>query len=590
MKDSDFREWVEELKSRCDIVTVISRYCNVVKRGRYHWTCCPFHVEKLPSMCIYDTEQCYHCYGCKEHGDVIKFVRKMESCDYMQAIEILARSVGMEVPNFSITNDDGIQKRKKEKDDILRVLKDANNYYKRNLYSSVAKPAQDYIKKRKLTKKELDNFGLGYSIGFREVIFYLKSRGYSEEIMEKAGLIDKNQIGYYDIFGERLTFPLFNIYDECIGFSARILTDDKTKAKYKNSPNTIVFDKSNVIYGINLVRKFKQNNKIDNVIIVEGQMDVIAMHRAGFCNTVACLGTAFTEKHARLLKLISDKVVLCLDGDSAGKKATNKIINILVDNNFSVKCARIPDNHDPDEYIDIYGREKMQELIDNAVNYLDFQIDYLAEGFDLTKNDEKAKFVKGSLQLLQKLKTNSERQVYLPHIKLLSGVPIDVLQNDLFEGVVVSKTEKQPSIQSMEDGFNKAIKFLLASILYKKEYVTNYNIRRFLHNEIYIKLYDLILERKAKNQELRVGELYDIFDVDNEPNLVDIINYNFEENGNNEKYYDECIWSLVEKELKTKQAKLNNMFSESKDMAERKQILLEIDKVTKKLKNRDLEE
>ena len=593
MAEVDFKAWLLELKSRCDIVSVFSKYCHVVQKGRSYWTCCPFHIEKTPSLCIYDIEQTFHCYGCKEHGDVIRFVMKIESCDFMQAVEILAKSVGMEVPNFSITSGDGIEKRKKEKDQVLNALQFANQFYQQNLYKQVAKPAQEYVKKRKLTKKELDNFGLGYSTNYYDLVNHLKSKGISEEIMQKAGLVEVGDKGVYDVYAYRLTFPIYNIYNECVGFSARILTNDKTKAKYRNSTNTIVFDKSKLVYGLNLVRAYKQKEPVDKVIVVEGQMDVIAMHKAGFKNAVACLGTAFTQSHAKQLKLISDNVVVCLDGDNAGQKATFKIVDILAENGFNVRVVKNPTGQDPDEYINEHGITSMQSLIENAVDYIDFQIDYLAKDIDFTKSDEKAKFVRNSLDLLKKLATNSERQIYLKHIKNLSGVPIDVLQQDIYNlnnKIQTNEVVSQNNSQGMEDSSNRAIKFILASMLYKKDYVHNYNIRQYLHNNTYVKLFDLLVQKYNEGKNFTISSLYEEFDFDSEPNLVDIVNYNFEQNGNNKKYYDECLWSLNEKHLKQQQASLNEQFTKCKDIQERKRILLEISRITKKLKNKEMEE
>ena len=590
----DFKSWLEELKNRCDIVSVMSKYCHLVQKGRSYWTCCPFHMEKTPSMCIYDYEQTYHCYGCKEHGDVIKFVQKIESCDFMQAVELLAKSVGMEVPNFSTTDSNGIEKRKKDKDIVLEILNVAKNHYIENLYKPEARLAQEYIKKRLLTKRELDDFGIGYSIDYNEMPNYLKNKGYTFEQMAMAGLVEKGDRGYYDVFAHRLMFPLFNVYNECIGFSARILTDDKSKAKYRNTSQTIVFDKSNTIFGLNLVRALKAKQPVDKIIIVEGQMDVIAMHKAGFKNTVACLGTAFTQKHAKQLKLISTNITLCLDGDSAGLNAANKVVDVLAQEGFTVRVVKLPNGNDPDEFIKDNGKEKMQQLIDSAVDYIDFQIDFLARNVNFEKSDEKAKFVRSALKLLEKLDSNSEKQIYLRHIKNKSGVPIDILQQDLFKRNVVSnKTidSTAEEISTQENGTNRAIKFILSSMLYKKEYVDyNFNLKKYLKNDTYIKLYDLIMLKHSQDKSFKVSSLYDEFDFDSEPNLVDIVNYNFENNGNNKKYYEECLWNIVEKELKTKQAMLNEQFLKEKDSDNRKKILLEISNITKKLKSKNMED
>lgn len=591
----DFKVWLEELKSKCDIVSVISKYCHLVQKGRTYWTCCPFHMEKTPSMCIYDYEQVYHCYGCKEHGDVVKFVQKIESCDFMQAVELLAKSVGMEVPNFSTTDSAGIEKRKKDKDLALEILNEAKNHYIQNLYLPVAKPAQDYIKKRLLTKKELDDFGIGYSVNYNEMPEYLRKKGYTYEQMKAVGLVEKGDNGYYDVFAHRLMFPLFNVYNECVGFSARILTDDKTKAKYRNSSQTIVFDKSNTIFGLNLVRTLKAKQGVDNIVIVEGQMDVIAMHKAGFKNAVACLGTAFTPKHAKQLKLISSNVVVCLDGDSAGLNAANKIVDVLAEDGFNVRVVKLPDGNDPDEYIKAHGIESMKSQIENAIDYIDFQIDYLARGVDFSKSDEKAKFVRESIALLDKLGSNSEKQIYLKHIKDKSGVPVDILQQDIFKRGIVSQP-KPPQIENadvanLEDGTNRAIKFILAAMMYKEPYVNyNFNLKKYLKNDTYVKLYDLIMQKYAENKTFKVSVLYDYFDFDSESNLKDIVNYNFENNGNNEKYYNECLWNIVEKDLKMQQAELNEKYQKETDSEERKKILLKVSEITKKLKNKVMED
>lgn len=590
----DFKQWLGELKSKCNIVSVMSKYCHLVQKGRSYWTCCPFHMEKTPSLCIYEGEQTYHCYGCREHGDVVKFIEKIESCDFMQAVEILAKSVGMEVPNFSTVSSDGIEKRKKEKDQVLDALNEAKNHYIANLYKSSAKTAQDYIKKRLLTKRELDDFSLGYSQDYFSLPNHLKQKGYSYEIMQKAGLVEKGSQGYYDVFAYRLMFPLFNMHNECVGFSGRILTNDKTKAKYRNSSNTIVFDKSNTIYGLNLVRTLKRTQAVDKVIIVEGQMDVIAMHKAGFKNAVACLGTAFTQNHARQLKLISNFAVVCLDGDGAGLKACNKIVDVLADEGFVVRVVKLPNGKDPDEFIKEYGKEALQKQIDNAIDYIDFQIDYLANGVDFSKSDERARYVRQSIALLDKLGSDSEKQIYLKHIKTLSGVPVDVLRQDVFKRTNISEDKTNldsADLVNMEDGTNRAIKCVLASMLYKKEYVNyQFPLKKYLKNNSYTKLYDLIMNKRTNGQEYKVSMVYDDFDMNNEPNLVDIINYNFEQNGNNEKYYNECLWNIVEKDLKSKQTDLNKQFQDSKDSEQRKKILLEIANITKKLKNRIMED
>ena len=320
--------WLDELKRKSDIVNVVSKYVRLEQKGRKYWGCCPFHAEKTPSFCV-DPEGFYHCFGCKEGGDVIRFVEKMESCDFMDAVKILAENCHMELPELSGV-DDQVIKKKKEKDRVIKVLDCAYKHYQSNLYLDSAKKAQEYIKSRGFTRRELEDFKIGYSNSWTDLVSHLKKQGFSYEEMLLAGLIAKKEgsSNYYDVMGGRLIFPIFNSFNECIGFSARIL-EKSDYAKYKNTAETIVFQKNRVVFGINLLKKLKQSGGLSQIILVEGQIDVIAMHRAGFRSTVACMGTALTENHAKELKKLCDNVLICFDGDSAGVKATLRSIDIL---------------------------------------------------------------------------------------------------------------------------------------------------------------------------------------------------------------------------------------------------------------------
>ena len=574
--------WLEQLKSKNDIISIASRYLTMQQKGRNYWACCPFHHEKTPSLCFYPYEQYYHCYGCKEHGDVISLVQKMESCDFLTAIEILAKNANMEVPNYSM--DVNVSKRKKEKETVLKILDLAAKKYEENLY---------YIKKRKLTKRELDKFHLGYAKDWQDMIVYLKAKGFSYEDMKLAGIAE-NKTGtnrYYDVMGERLIFPIYNLYDECIGFSARIL-DNSKMAKYKNSSNSVVFDKSKNLYGINYLKKLKQEQSINYIIIAEGQMDVIALHQAGFTNSVACLGTALTAQHVKALSYICDNVIVSLDGDSAGQRATIKTIDTLVAGGMNVKAVKIPENKDPDEYIKTYGKEKYQELLDNALDYIEFKIRNKLEQYDLSKVDEKAKFVAEALNIVNELKTFSEQQVYLEIIKNISGVAIDILKRDLTQKTMDKPAEKQENqIVYSEDAEVKAIKFVMASLCHKKEYAKfDFDLKKYLLNPTLLKLYDLMKQYNQNNEKLLISSLFDLFDVENEPSIQDLIDYNFEYIKNPNEYYDECIWKIRESYLKDKIKKLSDSYSTISESSQRLEIAKEISLTQKKLRNKVLED
>lgn len=585
--------WLEQLKSKNDIVTVMSRYLTLQQKGRNYWACCPFHHENQPSLCIYALDQYYHCYGCKEHGNVITFVMKMESCDFVTAVEILAKNANMEIPTLSM--DEDVQKRKKEKETVLKVLDFAYKHYEQNLYLKTSTIAQSYIKKRQLTKRDLDKFHIGYSKDWTDMIEYLKGQGFSYEDMKLAGICESKNGRYYDVFGERLMFPIFNIHDECIGFSARSLSKDSF-AKYRNSINTIVFDKSKNMFGVNYLKTLKQTQKLEYIIIVEGQVDLITMHNFGFTNSVACLGTALTPTHARMLSNLCNNVILSFDGDSAGQKATIRTIDTLVEGGMNVKAIKIPENKDPDEFLHTYGKEKYQELLDNAVDYIEFKIRNKLEQYDLTKVDEKAKFVNDAIDIVNTLKRNSEKEVYLKIIKELTGVSVEVLKRDLTDAPpdntkkgLVEKKEEQ--IAYMEDAEIKSIKFILASLLERKEYANfDFDLKKYLINPIYTQLYDLMKDYNSKGQFLIKSTIEDRFDVDSEPNLQDIMNYNFTDITNPKEYYDECVWKIRETYLKQLLKKQSEMFSSESDTKKRLEIAQEISQTQKKLRNRILED
>ena len=384
-------EWIEKLKSNNDIVSTISKYITLNRKGKTWWACCPFHYEKTPSFAVNEYEQFYHCFGCGASGDVIGFVKKYENMDFFDACKVLADNAGMELPEFS--NDEQILEKKKKIDRIYNVLRDTANYYFLNLRKPEAKVALDYLSKRNVNNEIIQSFGLGYSLGWQDVIDYLKNKGYSIQDMIDAGVVEKNSEGrLYDCYAKRLIFPLMNSYGNVIGFSARIL-EKADFAKYKNTSQTLVFDKSKCLYGINFVKKLKQAEQINQIIIVEGQMDLISLHKNGIKNVVATMGTALTSMHAKELKKYCDKVVLCFDGDGAGIKATLRSIEILVSAGMNVYCMTIPNGQDPDEYVNTYGKEAFYSLADSAKYWVEYLIKKYENDYDLSKPEERKKYV-----------------------------------------------------------------------------------------------------------------------------------------------------------------------------------------------------
>lgn len=570
--------FLETLKSRNELGEIVSRYVSLKEKGNTLWGCCPFHHEKTPSFAVNIVEQYYHCFGCGKSGDVIKFIQEMESIDFIGAVKILAENAHIDLPEEVF--DENLILKKKEKEKILSSLIIANNHYKENLKNSSV--AQEYIKKRRFSKEIVEKFELGYSKDYSALIEVLKKNNVSMDIGLKAGLLNEKNGRYYDTMFERLTFPLKNSMNEVIGFSSRILVDNPKLAKYKNSPQTLVFDKSKVVFGIQFLKELKNQGKLNEIIIVEGQMDVMSMHNAGFVNAVATMGTAFTQLHAKELKRFCNKIILCFDGDSAGQKATLKAIDVLKKEDFDIYCVSLPENLDPDEFVKKYGTEKMKEQIANAKDCYEYRILNLAKIFNLNDKLELSKYIKGSLDIISEIKLNSEREIYLKLLRDISKVSIEVLKKDLINQDMPVKKKKENFVPAiLTDNVYKSQMFILASLLYKKPYARFIEITNF--NEFAFQVvYEYIKKCYEENKKPIIGSLFDTFESEDEV-LNKIIDYKFESDEISSKYFEDCVKVLQLDDLLKKQTLITNKVSQTSSLEERKELSKELVSITKQI-------
>lgn len=577
-------DWLTELKRKNDLVGIASNYLHLEQKGRRFWACCPFHNEKTPSFSINNDDGIYHCFGCKESGDVIKFVQKMENVDFMDAVKILAERAGMEIPEFQ--SSDKRKENQKKKERILSVLDFSYKHYVDNLYGKDAKVAQDYIKSRKFTRRELEDFKIGYSKDWNDLVTYLKSKGFTENEMLDAGVCAKKNNHLFDVLAGRLVFPIFNAFNECIGFSARAL--EKTDfAKYKNTAETLVFQKGKVVFGINILKAQKQQQLVKNVILVEGQMDVIAMHKGGFKSTVACMGTALTKDHITELKRYSDQIILCFDGDGAGVKATIRAIDMWRDENVNLKVVRLAGGKDPDEVLNTLGKEKLQEMIDNAVPYMEYLIDYHKSRYNLESPEEKGRFVKDVLAEIKKLGSPTLYEPYLEIVRDLTKIPLDVLRRDINSEAGRQKfkvNEPQVAQPANANVDEKAQKYILACLLHKKDVVDKrLDYARLLAG------YEKYLEIIEKN--LPLSSIFDFEGASEDTFLMDLVNFNFAEfEKEEERYFKECVWKIAEQRLKKFQSEYNEQYRSCEDLQERSEIARKLGKLALQLKNKSLEE
>lgn len=476
---------IEEVISQNDIVEVISEYVQLKKSGRNYMGLCPFHREKTPSFCVSMDKQIYKCFGCSEGGNVISFIMKLENLDFWDSVELLAQRAHIDLSRFevrSFSNNTKSQKKEDLKETLFKLNKEVGIYYHNNLMeilnSTGYNEVKEYVKKRKFDLNTIKRFGIGYANGKVPLYNYLLEKGFSKSEMIASGIIMENSKGkIYDRFFSRLMFPIFDIRDRIIAFGGRVL--DNSLPKYVNSPENEIYFKGKNLYAMNLAKK----EKLDNIIIVEGYMDAIALQKSGFKNAVASLGTALTENQARLIKKYTDNVIIGYDQDGAGQDATMRGLDILAARKLNVKVLILDksDVKDPDEYINKYGPERLKNCLDNSISLVEFKVKKLEKSIDINNIDSKIKFLTGVADIMAKIENDIERDLYIDKI---------ARKYDIGTGPIIKEVEKR-----LKKASNDEIVIDMQSINRKMQLVTNIRKRQ----EQYI--IALILCKDKKIQE-----------------------------------------------------------------------------------------
>ena len=407
---------INEIKYRNDIETAVSQYVNLKRRGKNLVGLCPFHSEKTPSFTVYPENGSFYCFGCGVGGDVFTFTGLIENLDYMESIKLLAERSGISLPQDGY--DDSMQRLKKR---IYDINRDTARFFHSFLMSPGGKWALDYLTGRGLTLKTIKHFGLGAAPdSWDALIHHLKEKGYTESDMLAANVIGKNNRGgIYDRFRKRVMFPIINIRGNIVAFSGRAMPgEDKQGGKYVNTADTPVYKKSENLFGIN----FAKSVCSERVILVEGNMDVISLHQAGFENTVAPLGTAFTTEQANLLSRYTKEIVLMLDADAAGQKAVRRASGLLENTGLSVRVVVIPDGKDPDEYIKKNGKERFAALLEGAVSDMEYKLLTAAKDIDLNSEDGRLKYLAAAAEIIAATDDIMTRDIYIGRLSEKYGV------------------------------------------------------------------------------------------------------------------------------------------------------------------------
>ena len=400
-------ELIEEVRTRNDIVEVISGYVRLQKKGSNYFGLCPFHNEKSPSFSVSPGKQMYYCFGCGAGGNVITFLMEYENQTFPEAVRTLAQRAGIALPEA----DDSKEARQADsrRAKLLEINKEAAKYFYYQLRTERGSVGMEYLRKRELSDETMNHFGLGYANKYsNDLIQYLKSKGYSEDLIRDAGLCNVDEKhGMYDKFWNRVMFPIMDVNHRVIGFGGRVMGDGKPK--YLNSPETEIFDKSRNLYGLNFARTSRKGN----VILCEGYMDVIAMHQAGFTQAVASLGTAFTSGQASLLRRYANEILLSYDSDGAGVNAALRAIGILKEAGMTGRVINLEPYKDPDEFIKALGGEEFQKRLDHAENSFFFELRQLQKNYDLSDPEQKTAFHREIARRLCTFSEEVERENYI---------------------------------------------------------------------------------------------------------------------------------------------------------------------------------
>lgn len=594
---------IEEVISQNDIVEVVSEYVTLKKSGRNYMGLCPFHREKSPSFCVSMDKQIFKCFGCSEGGNVITFIMKIENIDFWEAVEMLAERANIDTARYEVNNYyNKIESAKKDlKDTMYRLNRDVGLFYHNNLIELLKEDkndVKDYIISRKLDIKTINKFGIGYSTGKEPLYDYLIKQGYSdEEIMASDIILNSKNGRKYDRFFDRIMFPIFDIRDRIIAFGGRAFgekVNNKTVPKYYNSQENDIYHKGKTLYLMN----FAKRNKLENIIIVEGYMDAIALQKFGFNNAVASLGTALTENQARLIKKYTDNVIIGYDQDGAGQAATLRGLDILASHGLNVKVLKLDrdDVKDPDEYLNKYGPERLKNCINNAISLIEFKISILEKDLDLDNFDSKVRFLTGVSNILSKIENNIERDLYIDKISKKYGMSPGPILKEVEKGL---KTKKQDDIQIDMNSLNKKMQlvtsvrkrqeqYIVALVLSKNKKVQEAilsNISSYdIDDENVRKIYDFILSLKDKYDINKIDILSKIQDEDMIKEITDIMYIDI--SGYEEKLLQDVLKNKKKEKLFTRRddiiKRLNENISDDESQilnVELNQIIIELSKL-----------
>lgn len=590
------QEFLITLKEKVNIVEVAGGYLNLERRGNAFWACCPFHHEKTPSFIINESDQYYHCFGCGESGDVIKFVRELENIDFMDAVKLLAEKAGLQLPQTGFDNQKTVELKRK-RDTVLKIMNDCAHFYLDNLNSGKAEAHIEYILKRGIPSNIVRTFGLGASLNYTDLPKFLLGKGYSKQDIIDSGAVNEVDGRLTDAQGGRLIYPVINAMDEVVAFGGRVLK--KTEfAKYKNTKETVIFNKSKTLYNINLLKRLRKTQTIKEVIMVEGYMDTISLYQSGFKNVVASMGTSLTQEQARLVKRYADTVLISYDGDGAGQKANMRGLEILKSEGLNVKVVPLPEGLDPDDVIKQRGAEGYQKCLDAAMPLIDYKLKTVGRGLDVTKTEDKRRYVSEAIKVIKTADSAAEQEELLKQLRDSTGITYESLKRDLSSLPEQGKQEAVKEIvrKDLSSVTVKASRFVIAAYLFGAKYANDINISEIpFDNDVHLIIAKYLNSKKLLDEKVQTSELFEFFEektpeYDELCKILDLNDGNTLSNETSEKYFEDCVLKLRLKFIDGQIAALKTICESESDVAKRKENALRLQELIKqkeKLKSGD---
>lgn len=557
-------EKINEIRKSVDIVDIISSYLPLTTKGKNFFGVCPFHSDHSPSMSVSKEKQIYTCFSCGASGNVFNFIMDYENISFIDAVKICADKAGI----ILNTKTSFVVDKNKKLYDIYDI---AQKFYLNNINTTNGIEAKKYLKNRKIDNNCIKEFGIGLAIpGTDNLLKLLLKKEYTQNDIEKTGLISKNNQGYFDTYNDRIMFPLFDLTGKIVGYSGRVYNKD-IKPKYFNTKETEIFKKGEILYNYHKAKEEVKKEK--SLIVVEGFMDVIRMYTIGIKNVIATMGTAVTKNQALLMKRLSNDIILCFDGDEAGNSATNSCINELLKIGVSPKVVRLEQNLDPDEYILKNGKEKFISKLQNPINSMEYKMNYLKKEKDLNNNFEMAQYVESVINEIKNVDNDIYIELTLNKLSEESKLNIDYLRSKINKKEKIIIQEKQ---NVKKDKYDIIEKNIIYHMLCSQEAIRLYcKYRPLIENEYHKKIISKIGLYYKEKGNIILADIISYFDGDLKKIVNEIINLNINKNYNKEEFIS-YINSLNVKKIKKEIEIKNNMIKKEDNPIKKAEILNEI--------------